>query len=109
MQGILASVLEAVGMSMFTMGVLCRNPSNITVWVMNGVFAIPMLLYIKDVIKSGLNREGVKRTVIPLTFALVFEIICIVLTCLMEGSQLGLDKRLAQVSLSCTVTSRCLK
>lgn len=99
MQGILTSVLEAVGMSMFTMGVLCRNPPNITVWVMNGVFAIPILLYISDVVRSGLDRNGVKRSVIPLAFALVFEIFCVVLTCLMEGSQLGLDKRLAQVYL----------
>lgn len=91
----MASVLESIGISMFTLGVLCRHSGRVTIWVMNGVFLVPILLHLISEIRSHDN----KRTMLALGIAFIFEIVGIVLTCILEVTKIGLDNPIMNVGI----------
>ena len=85
-QGVLSSVAESAGISLFTLDVLPHSPSYIGLLLMNGVFLFPIicqLYFSARRHKRGLVSES-RRATIVLGIALAFCLSGIVLTAYFE-------------------------
>ena len=103
-QGVLSSVLESVGISLFTMEVLSESPPFVTVWVMNGIFFVPILAHVIRNFRDGGSSR--KCIMIVMVVAFVLELVGIGLTCVFELTAYGLNRNIKEaweipVSLLC--------
>ncbi|ELU12554.1 hypothetical protein CAPTEDRAFT_201600, partial [Capitella teleta] len=93
--GTVSSVLECFGICLFALEVLSKAPGYLNIWIMDGVFFVPILSHlISGLVHKTLNK---KWMLFALVAALILEIIGIALTCLFELTVLGLKKHIAEI------------